>query len=98
VQGSHGARPGEELVAESVEMRLDLCRRQRRRRVLLYVHHVLAAHAEPDNHMRPVRVDEPATGSMASHPEFQTMSVRGSSSTAWNNQQGQCRCRCQFSI
>jgi hypothetical protein len=48
VQGRHGARPGEELAAESVEMRLDLCRRQRRRRVLLYVHHVLAAHAEPD--------------------------------------------------
>jgi hypothetical protein len=73
VQGRHGARPGEELVAEPIEMRLDLCRRQRRRPVLFHVHHVLAAHAEPDNHMSPVLLDEPV--SCPEDPEFHNMSV-----------------------
>ncbi|KAL6635092.1 hypothetical protein ACP70R_027763 [Stipagrostis hirtigluma subsp. patula] len=59
-QRRHGARPGEELVAEPVQMLLDLRRRQWRRLVLLDVHHVLAAHAEPYNHMRPVLLDESA--------------------------------------
>jgi hypothetical protein len=41
-------------------MLLDLRRRQRRRLVLLHVNHVLPAHAQPYDHMRPVLLDEPA--------------------------------------
>lgn len=59
-EGRHDAGPGEELVPESVQMLLDLRRRQRRRAVLLDVDHVLPAHAQPHHHVRPVLVDEPA--------------------------------------